>query len=120
MAVTKTPGLLAAGPTNRERICAGLRGQLLVRNTSKEIIDKLNTEINVGLADPTLKVQLMDLGSTPLAGSPIDFGKLIVEETDKWGTHSSLWHISEVTDKASDFRLGGQSGLNADVPEPPL
>jgi tripartite-type tricarboxylate transporter receptor subunit TctC len=55
------------------------------RNTSKEIIDKLNTEINVGLADPTLKVQLMDLGSTPLAGSPIDFGKLIVEETDKWG-----------------------------------
>jgi tripartite-type tricarboxylate transporter receptor subunit TctC len=55
------------------------------RNTSTEIVDKLNTEINAGLADPNLKAQLTDSGSTPLAGSPADFGKLIVEETEKWG-----------------------------------
>jgi tripartite-type tricarboxylate transporter receptor subunit TctC len=55
------------------------------RNTSTEIVDKLNTEINAGLADPNLKAQLTDSGSTPLAGSPADFSKLIVEETEKWG-----------------------------------
>jgi tripartite-type tricarboxylate transporter receptor subunit TctC len=55
------------------------------RNTSTEIVEKLNTEINAGLADPNLKAQLTDSGSTPLAGSPADFGKLIVEETEKWG-----------------------------------
>jgi tripartite-type tricarboxylate transporter receptor subunit TctC len=55
------------------------------RNTSTEIVDKLNREINAGLADPNLKAQLTDSGSTPLAGSPADFSKLIVEETEKWG-----------------------------------
>jgi tripartite-type tricarboxylate transporter receptor subunit TctC len=57
----------------------------LPRDTSTEIVDKLNMAINAGLADPNLKAQLTDLGSTPLAGSPADFGKLIVEETEKWG-----------------------------------
>jgi tripartite-type tricarboxylate transporter receptor subunit TctC len=55
------------------------------RNTPAEIIDRLNNEINASLADPKMQAQLADLGSMPLVGSPADFGKLIVEETEKWG-----------------------------------
>src|ERR1700730_15652322 len=54
------------------------------RNTPTQVVDKLNAEINAGLTAPKLKAQLTDLGSTPLMGSPT-FGKLIVEETEKWG-----------------------------------
>jgi tripartite-type tricarboxylate transporter receptor subunit TctC len=54
------------------------------RNTPAEIIDKLNKEINAGLANPKLKARLADLGGTVLPGSPADFGTLIVEETAKW------------------------------------
>ena len=46
---------------------------------------KLNMEINAGLADPKMKARLADLGGTVLAGSPADFGKLIADETEKWG-----------------------------------
>ena len=53
--------------------------------TPAEIIDKLNKEISAGLADPNMKARLADLGSTALAGSPADFGKLIADETEKWG-----------------------------------
>ena len=55
------------------------------KNTPTEIIDRLNREINTALADPKIKAQLADLGSTPLVGSPTDFGKLIADETEKWG-----------------------------------
>jgi tripartite-type tricarboxylate transporter receptor subunit TctC len=55
------------------------------RNTPAETIDALNKEINAALADPNMKARLADLGGTVLAGSPADFGKLIVEETEKWG-----------------------------------
>jgi tripartite-type tricarboxylate transporter receptor subunit TctC len=55
------------------------------RNTPAEIIDTLNKEINAALADPNTKARLADLGGTVLAGSPADFGKLIAEETEKWG-----------------------------------
>ena len=54
------------------------------KNTPAEIIDKLNKEINAGLADPQIKARFADLGSTVLPGSPSDFGKLIADETDKW------------------------------------
>ena len=54
------------------------------RNTPAEIVDKLNKEINAGLADPKIKGRLADLGSTPFPGSPADFGKLIADETEKW------------------------------------
>jgi len=50
-----------------------------------QIIDKLNEAINAGLADPKIKARLADLGGTPLVGSPADFGKLIADETEKWG-----------------------------------
>jgi tripartite-type tricarboxylate transporter receptor subunit TctC len=57
------------------------------KNTPAEIIDKLNSEINAGLADPKLKARLADLvlGATMLIGSPAEFGKLIVQDTEKWG-----------------------------------
>jgi tripartite-type tricarboxylate transporter receptor subunit TctC len=55
------------------------------RNTPAEIVEKLNQEINAGLADPKLRARLADLGGTVLAGSPADFGKLIADETEKWG-----------------------------------
>ena len=54
------------------------------RNTPAEVVDKLNQELNTGLADPKIRARLADLGGTPLFGSPADFGKLIVEETEKW------------------------------------
>jgi tripartite-type tricarboxylate transporter receptor subunit TctC len=55
------------------------------RSTPAEIIDKLNREINAGLADPRLKARLTDLGATTLPGSPNEFGMLIARETEKWG-----------------------------------
>ena len=55
------------------------------RNTSAEIVDRLNREINAGLADPKIKARLVDLGGMALAGSPADFGKHIADETEKWG-----------------------------------
>jgi len=55
------------------------------KNTPAEIIDKLNKEINAGLADPKMKARLADFGGTPLVGSPAEFGKLIADETEKWG-----------------------------------
>jgi tripartite-type tricarboxylate transporter receptor subunit TctC len=54
------------------------------RNTPTEIIDKLNKEINAGLADTKIKARLADLGSTVLSGSPADFGNLLANETEKW------------------------------------
>jgi tripartite-type tricarboxylate transporter receptor subunit TctC len=55
------------------------------KNTPAEIVDKLNKEVNAGLADPKMKARLADLGGTPLVGSPADFAKLIADETEKWG-----------------------------------
>jgi tripartite-type tricarboxylate transporter receptor subunit TctC len=55
------------------------------RNTPAVIIDRINKELNAGLVDPKIKARLADLGSTPLVGSPADFGKLIADETEKWG-----------------------------------
>ena len=55
------------------------------KNTPAEIVDKLNKEINAGLADPKIKARFVDLGGTALTGSPADFGKLIADETEKWG-----------------------------------
>jgi tripartite-type tricarboxylate transporter receptor subunit TctC len=50
-----------------------------------EIAEKLNKEVNAGLADPKMKARLADLGSTPLVGSATEFGKLIAADTEKWG-----------------------------------
>jgi tripartite-type tricarboxylate transporter receptor subunit TctC len=53
--------------------------------TPAEIVDQLNKEVNAALDDPKMKARLADLGGTPLPGSPAQFGKLIAEETEKWG-----------------------------------
>ena len=53
--------------------------------TPAEIIDKLNRETNAGLADPTMRVRLADMGCMELSGSAADFGRLIADETRKWG-----------------------------------
>jgi len=61
--------------------------------TPAEIVDKLNKEINAGLADPKMKARLVDLGNAPLALSPADFGKLIADETEKWGNVARALNI---------------------------
>jgi tripartite-type tricarboxylate transporter receptor subunit TctC len=53
-------------------------------NTPREIVTKLNREINAALADPKLNAQLTDLAAVVLPGSPADFGKHIADETEKW------------------------------------
>ena len=55
------------------------------KGTPEDIIDKLNKEINAILAEPKAKARLADLGASLLAGSPADFGKLVADETEKWG-----------------------------------
>jgi tripartite-type tricarboxylate transporter receptor subunit TctC len=55
------------------------------KNTPAEIIDRLNKEINAALADPKIKDRLADLGVTPTPMTPVEFGKLIADETEKWG-----------------------------------
>ena len=55
------------------------------KNTPVDVINKLNKEINAGLADPKLQAGLAELGGVPLGGSPADFGKLIANETEKCG-----------------------------------
>ncbi len=63
---------------------SGWQGVGAPKNTPTDIIDKLNKEINAGIADPKLKARFADLGNTPLPGSPADFGKFIADETEKW------------------------------------
>jgi tripartite-type tricarboxylate transporter receptor subunit TctC len=54
------------------------------KNTPTEIVDKLNHEINAILGDAKVKARLADLGGTALAGSPVDYAKLLAETTEKW------------------------------------
>jgi tripartite-type tricarboxylate transporter receptor subunit TctC len=54
------------------------------KNTPVEVIDRLNKEINAGLADPKVQARFADMGGTSLAGSPESFRQLIADETDKW------------------------------------
>ena len=54
------------------------------KNTPADVVDTLNREINAGLANPTIRTRLADLGATTLAGLPVDLGKLIAEDTEKW------------------------------------
>jgi tripartite-type tricarboxylate transporter receptor subunit TctC len=54
------------------------------RGTPAEIVERLNREINAGLADPGMKARIADLGGSALPGSPGDFGKFLADETGKW------------------------------------
>ena len=55
------------------------------KNTPKEIVDKLNKEVNAGLADPKLKTRLEELGGVPMSVTSAEFGKFIADQTEKWG-----------------------------------
>jgi tripartite-type tricarboxylate transporter receptor subunit TctC len=55
------------------------------RNTPADVIDRLNREVNAGLADAKIKGRLADLGGDPMPMSPSEFGKLVADETEKWG-----------------------------------
>jgi tripartite-type tricarboxylate transporter receptor subunit TctC len=55
------------------------------KNTPAQVVEKLNKEINVALADPKIMARLADLGATVFPGSPAAFGKFIADETEKWG-----------------------------------
>ena len=55
------------------------------KGTPKEIIDKLNADVNAVLADPKTEARFAELGATLIPGKPADFGKWVAEETEKWG-----------------------------------
>jgi tripartite-type tricarboxylate transporter receptor subunit TctC len=59
-------------------------GIVAPRNTPSQIVDRLNAEINSGLADFKMRARLADLGGMPMAVTPGEFGKFIAEETEKW------------------------------------
>ncbi|HEY3640319.1 MAG TPA: tripartite tricarboxylate transporter substrate binding protein [Xanthobacteraceae bacterium] len=63
----------------------GWQGIGAPRNTPTEIVTRLNQEIDAGLADPKMKARFVDLGGMVMLGSPADFGKVIADETEKWG-----------------------------------
>jgi tripartite-type tricarboxylate transporter receptor subunit TctC len=65
-------------------VATGWQGIGAPANTPAAIVDKLNKEVNAALADPKFIARLADLGYEPFASSPAEFGKLIVEFTDKW------------------------------------
>jgi tripartite-type tricarboxylate transporter receptor subunit TctC len=65
------------------------------RGTPGDIVNKLNAEINRGLADPKIKQRFAEMGVLILPGSPEDFGKMIAAETEKWGKAVKFANVSE-------------------------
>jgi tripartite-type tricarboxylate transporter receptor subunit TctC len=63
---------------------SALFGMGAPKSTPKDIVEKLNKQINAALADPNVRDRLVDLGGAPLIQSPDEFGKMIAEETAKW------------------------------------
>jgi tripartite-type tricarboxylate transporter receptor subunit TctC len=62
----------------------GWNGISAPKNTPTTIIDRLNGEVNAGLASPSIQARFADLSATALVGTPADFGKLVAEDTEKW------------------------------------
>ncbi|MFZ0528197.1 MAG: tripartite tricarboxylate transporter substrate binding protein [Xanthobacteraceae bacterium] len=91
LAVTSTtPSALLPEIPPVDRVVPGFEagqwvGMGVPRGTPVEIVERLNREINAGLADATLKTRIAELGGVPLPGSPADFGKFVAAETKKWG-----------------------------------
>ena len=71
----------------------GWFGVCVPRKTPAEIVDRLNREINAGLADSKIKARFADLGATVFVGSPSDFAKHIADETEKWGKVVRMAHL---------------------------
>jgi tripartite-type tricarboxylate transporter receptor subunit TctC len=85
------------------------------RNTPAAIIDRLKMEINGTLADPKLEARFADLGATIFTGSPADFAKLIVDETEKWAKVIKFSGAKDASsnDDAAFIRRGNHSGSPA-------
>jgi tripartite-type tricarboxylate transporter receptor subunit TctC len=64
---------------------SGWYGIAAPKNTPAEIVVRLNSEVNAALADPRVKASFADVGTAVLPGSPADFGKLLADDTEKWG-----------------------------------
>jgi hypothetical protein len=64
---------------------SGWQGIGVPRDTPREVIELLTKEINAALADPKIAARIAELGGRALSGSPADFGKLVADETGKWG-----------------------------------
>jgi tripartite-type tricarboxylate transporter receptor subunit TctC len=90
LAVTTTaraavlPEILSLGAFVPGYEASAVTGIGVPTDTSAEIIDRLNGEINAAFRDPAMKARLGETGGTALAGSPADFGRLMAEETEKW------------------------------------
>jgi tripartite-type tricarboxylate transporter receptor subunit TctC len=93
---TRSPAL-PDSPTVGEAVpgyeSVGWVGIGVPRHTPVQIVEKLNAETNAGLADAAIKARLADLGGTALPGSPAEFGRLIAEQTERWGNVIRTAHI---------------------------
>jgi tripartite-type tricarboxylate transporter receptor subunit TctC len=90
LAVTSTqrdkslPDVPTVGETVKGYEATAWFGIGMPKGTPREVIDKVNAEVNRALSDPKMVQRLADLGGTPMTGTPEDFGKVIKAETDKW------------------------------------
>ena len=81
---------------------SGWQGIGAPKDTPDEIVDKLNREVNTVLAESKMKAQLAELGITVFPSSPADFGKLIADETEKWG---KVIRAAGIKAECANFRL---------------
>ena len=85
---TRSPALPDV-PTVREFVpgyeASAWQGIGAPKNTPTEIIEKLNREVNAALAEPEMQLRLANLGEVPLVMTPVEFGRFITDETEKWG-----------------------------------
>jgi tripartite-type tricarboxylate transporter receptor subunit TctC len=81
---SQLPDTPTVGETVPGYEASALFGMAAPKNTPKEIIEKLNKEINAVQAEPGMQKQLVELGGEPVTGTPEAFGALIVAETEKW------------------------------------
>jgi tripartite-type tricarboxylate transporter receptor subunit TctC len=79
------PDLPTVGESVLDYEASNWFGVCAPKATPAAIVDKLNKEINASLAEPKIKARLADLSGAVLALSPAEFGKLIADETEKWG-----------------------------------
>jgi tripartite-type tricarboxylate transporter receptor subunit TctC len=82
---TSVPEFIAYAKARPGQLSMASAGNGTSKSTPPEIIDRINREINAGLADPNFKARIAGFGGMALVGSPADFGKLMAEETEKWG-----------------------------------
>ena len=78
------PGVPTVGETVPGYEATAWFGVGMPKGTPREIINKVNAEINRALADPKMRERLAELGGKPIAGTPEDFGRVIAAETAKW------------------------------------